>query len=326
MAATLTSTGALLLRSCRNQVPRLLPNRSYTAAITRGIPDSFADALSSQDDSQNIISVPKAREEHEEYVKFMRSVLPTVHLPASNDYPDAPFVEDTAVVIGNRAVICNIGAESRKGEVGPVREVLERLGLDVVDMATECANATVDGGDVLYPISSPANVGMQMVNGKRPATVSKGRHLFVGLSGRTNKDGVRVLENAFGGATEYGLEVVPVPIPDISETGALHLKSIVTHVNVKTVLAPTGDLGDAVLETMRTKERGYEAIRLPDIAACNVVAVNGIVMASPSACQETKQIFESAMEERGLAIKYLTNVEYAKCDGAMTCRSILLDI
>lgn len=139
-------------------------------------------------------------------------------------------------------------------------------------------------------------------------------------------DGVRVLENAFGNATEYGLEVVPVPIPDISETGALHLKSIITHVNETTLLAPTGDLGDAVLETMSAKERGYEAIRLPDISACNVVVVNGIVMASPSQCQETKQIFESAMEERGLAIKYLTNVEYAKCDGAMTCRSILLDI
>ena len=325
--ATLTSSGAHLLRSCR---PRLSTSRSYTAAITRGIPDSFADALSSQDDSHNKISVPKAREEHEEYVKFMRSVLPTVHLPASNEYPDAPFVEDTAVVIGSRAVICNIGAESRKGEVGPVREVLERLCLDVVDMATECANATVDGGDVLYPISSPANVGMQMTNGKRPATVSKGKHLFVGLSGRTNMDGVRVLENAFGNATEYGLEVVlevvPVPIPDISETGALHLKSIVTHVDEKTLLAPTGSLGDAVLETMKAKERGYATIRLPDIAACNVVVVNGIVMASPSQCHETKHTFESAMEERGLAIKYLTNVEYAKCDGAMTCRSILLDI
>lgn len=321
--APLTSTCSLLLRTFRSQVPRLW--RSYTCAITRAIPDSFADALSSQDDSHNNISVSKAREEHQDYVQFMRSVLPTIHLPASNDFPDAPFVEDTAVVIGNRAVICNIGAESRKGEVGPIREVLERLGLDIVDMA-ESVNATVDGGDVLYPISSPANARVQMVNGKRPATVSKGRHLFVGLSSRTNMDGVRVLENAFGGATEGGLEVVPVPIPDISETGALHLKSIVTHVDGKTLLAPTGALGDAVLETMKAEERGYDTIRLPDIAACNVVVVNDIVMASPSECQDTSLIFESAMEERGLAIKYIPNVEYAKCDGAMTCRSILLDI
>lgn len=65
-------------------------------------------------------------------------------------------------------------------------------------------------------------------------------------------DGVRVLENAFGNATEYGLEVVPVPIPDISETGALHLKSIVTHVDEKTLLVPTGDLGDAVLECKKS--------------------------------------------------------------------------
>uniref|UniRef100_A0A6U0KJH8 Uncharacterized protein n=1 Tax=Minutocellus polymorphus TaxID=265543 RepID=A0A6U0KJH8_9STRA len=322
--ASLIST---VLRRCSTQVPRL-STRSYTCAITRGIPDTFADALSSQDDSHINISVSKAREEHEQYVKFMRSVLPTVHLPASNDYADSPFVEDTAVVIGNRAVICNIGAKSRKGEVGPIRETMERLGLDIIDMAEESANATVDGGDVLYPISSPAKVETQMVDGKRPATVSKGRHVFVGLSARTNMDGVRVLENAFGGSTGTagGLEVVPVPIPGISETGALHLKSIVTHVDGNTLLAPTGSLGDEVLGIMKAEERGYEAIRLPDIAACNVVVVNGIVMATPTECQESKQIFESAMEQRGLSIKYLTNVEYAKCDGAMTCRSILLDM
>lgn len=295
--------------------------RSYTCAITRGIPDSFAKALSSHSDSHTTISVPKAREEHAEYVSFMRSVVPTIHLSSSEEYPDCPFVEDAAVVIGNRAVICQIGAKSREGEVGPIREALTQLGLDIIDMADECAGAFVDGGDVLYPVTSPSLDG----HVGRPPTVSKGRHLLVGLSGRTNMDGVRVLEKAFGGH-QGGVDVVPVAIPDIKESGALHLKSIVTHIDEKTLLVPRGHVGDEVLVAMKAEERGYDAIRLPDIAACNVVAINGIVMASPTECQESTSILEKEMMQREYEIKYIPNVEYAKCDGAMTCRSILLDI
>eukprot|EP00562_Extubocellulus_spinifer_P035752 CAMPEP_0178703778 /NCGR_PEP_ID=MMETSP0699-20121125/13763_1 /TAXON_ID=265572 /ORGANISM="Extubocellulus spinifer, Strain CCMP396" /LENGTH=315 /DNA_ID=CAMNT_0020350951 /DNA_START=57 /DNA_END=1004 /DNA_ORIENTATION=+ len=294
--------------------------RSYTCAITRGIPDSFVQALSSKSDPQITISVPKAREEHAEYVSFMRSAVPTVHLPASEQHPDCPFVEDAAVVIGNRAVICRIGADSRKGEVGPIREALSQLGLEIVEMANECESATVDGGDVLHPVTS---FGGDFAN-RQPST-SVGRYLFVGLSGRTNMDGVKVLDEAFRGY-KGGIEVIAVPIPDITESGALHLKSIVTHVDENTLLVPSGRLGDEVLAAMKAEERGFDAIRLPDIAACNVVAINGVVMASPTECKESTAIFETGMNQRGYKIKYIPNIEYAKCDGAMTCRSILLDI
>ena len=314
---------AMIIRSAFHRLLRgaLLQQqlkRSYTCAITRGIPDSFVQALSSQSDSRITISVPKAREEHAEYVSFMRSVVPTVHLPASEQHPDCPFVEDATVVIGNRAVMCQIGADSRKGEVGPIREALSQLGLEIVEMANECESATVDGGDVLYPVTS---FGGDFAN-RRPPT---GRFLFVGLSGRTNMDGVKVLDEAFRGY-QGGIEVIAVPIPDITESGALHLKSIVTHVDENTLLVPNGQLGDEVLAAMKAEERGFDAIRLPDIAACNVVAINGVVMASPTECKESTAIFEKEINQRGYKIKYIPNIEYAKCDGAMTCRSILLDI
>lgn len=45
-------------------------------------------------------------------------------LPAAADYPDAHFVEDTAVVMPELAVITHPGAPSRQGEVDTIAPVL----------------------------------------------------------------------------------------------------------------------------------------------------------------------------------------------------------
>ena len=154
--------------------------------------------------------------------------------------------------------------------------------------------------------------------------------MFVGLSERTNLAGANFLADAFA---DVGVEVVPVPLPaaaapssSSSSSSPLHLKSIVTHVDARTLLVPRGKLGDDVLRAMDAEARGYSAVRLPDPAACNVVAANGTVLAPESDCPETRAIFEGAMAERNPAVRYLGNGECAKCDGAMTCRSILINL
>ena len=280
-----------------------LGHRKYSIALTRDVPLTFADALSSQPDDQ--VSVKKARKEHHEYTSALRAILPTLQLPASENFPDCSFVEDAAVVIGKQAVINRMGASSRQGEVDAVKKALVELGINVTDMREESLEATCDGGDCLFPVSSSYG----------------GRHLFVGLSGRTNEAGVEVLRQVFEGG-KSGVEVIAVPLVN----GALHLKSVVSHVDEKTILAPRGPLGDETLEAMRVKDRGYFVIRLPDSAACNVVAINGIISAPHTKCEETKIIFEREMDERGLKIQYIDATEFAKKDGALTCKSILLDI
>lgn len=285
-----------------------ISSRGFTFAVTRGIPNSFDKALSSSiDPEHSSICVEKAREEHERYVSFLRTLVPTAHLEALEQHPDCPFVEDVAVAIGGKAVVCTMGAVSRLGEESGVVDVLRQLGVKVTQMRRVAADARLDGGDVLHPRSSWG---------------ANGKHVFVGISGRTNAEGASVLEDVFGAE----VEVVRVPIPLPKDGGALHLKSIVTHVDEETLLAPVGPLGDEVLRLMQADRRGYRAIRLPEAACCNVVVINGTVMATPTQCPETKDIFEREMESIGLDIKYIPNVEYAKCDGAMTCRSILLDI
>ena len=66
-------------------------------------------------------------------------------------------------------------------------------------------------------------------------------------------------------------------------------------------------------------------MRLPDIAACNVVSANGHVLASPDICNESKEILKREVEQkRGMSLVYVDASEFAKYDGALTCKSILI--
>lgn len=172
----------------------------------------------------------------------------------------------------------------------------------------EAGDATCDGGDVLY---------------------NSGRgDLFVGLSSRTNGAGVAFLRGAF--TPSMGVRVIPVPLLDILQgegPSFLHLKSIVTHIDDRTLLLPRGGLGDEIFRLMDAERRGYTSVRVPDVASCNVVSVNGVVLAAPTECPETKLILErEIVEKRGMGIIYEDSSEFAKCDGALTCKSILLSL
>lgn len=87
-----------------------------------------------------------------------------VELPGDPHYPDCCFVEDTAVVAQNRAVLCHMGHPSRRGEGGAVGAALASLGFEVIPMPAD-EDYRVDGGDVL----------------------NTGRDMFVGLSDRTTE-------------------------------------------------------------------------------------------------------------------------------------------
>src|SRR3712207_4146580 len=86
----------------------------------------------------------------------------TVEVPPADDCPDAVFVEDTAVVYGDLAVICRPGADERRPEVPGTERALAELGYRIARIE---APGTLDGGDVL----------------KHDGTV------WVGLGGRTNE-------------------------------------------------------------------------------------------------------------------------------------------
>jgi dimethylargininase len=125
-----------------------------------------------------------------------------VSLPAEPDLPDSVFVEDTAVVLDELAVVTRPGAAPRRAEAASIAKVLaEHRPLAAIE-----APATLDGGDVLV----------------------LGRRVLVGLSSRTNRDGFAQLRSLLA---PLGYFVEPVEV-----RGCLHLKSAVTGVALDTVL------------------------------------------------------------------------------------------
>jgi dimethylargininase len=285
--------------------------RAHTTALTRKVPVSMNGALSMTTPASPV-NIQKATSQHESYVDILREKvgIKTVEIEADNSHPDCVFIEDTAVVISNVAVITQIGAKSRRGEVDGVKDALLKLGIEVHDMRENGDGATLDGGDVLYPVDFNSDSSEEHDHQRG------GHHLFVGISSRTNLQGIDYLVDKFP-----EVEVVPV---DIEKMGSLHLKSIVTHLDYNTMLIPEGSLGNKISRAMGIEERGYNTIRLKDIAACNVVCVNGHVLAQPTKCKETRQILEREVESRNMNLIWVDASEFAKVDGALTCKSILL--
>lgn len=326
--------------------------RHYTTAILRGVPNTLSHAISMSSPVEPI-SIERAIQQHITYSSILRSTVPRlIEIDADDAYPDCVFIEDTAIVIDGKAVITRIGVQSRQGEVDATKEVLLSLGLQVHDMRSAVSSPsttfssldeltpddyeiTCDGGDVLYPVT-------YLQDGKSchlPFEKRGGKHLFVGISERTNIAGVKYLEKVFS-----DIEIIPVDLmsalfhqdDDVEAVGGrsggggtgkiLHLKSIVTHLDHDTLLLPTGRIGDELCDRMGAKERGYKVIRLPDIAACNVVSIQGkIVMAQPCISQQSKEILNrEVVEKRGMVLHFVDASEFSKCDGALTCKSILI--
>jgi dimethylargininase len=277
----------------------------HSVAIARSIPDSFQTALAahtgnSSSSSNNAVCMETARQQHKHYVHVLRSLLPVLELPALEEFPDCSFVEDTAVVIdgGMLAVIARPGHASRQGEVDSVKEVLEQFGIEIVDMRSHSPSATCDGGDVLLT----------------------GRHLFVGLSNRTNQEGADFLQRAFGET----MQTIVVPAV-VQGSDVLHLKSATTHLDSETLLLPTGAIGDQILAAMKAEQLGYKIVRLPDVLACNAVAVGGTtILAQDTKCQESRRKLEDATKDRNLELIFVNTSELAKKDAALTCCSVLI--
>ena len=143
------------------------------------------------------IDIGRARVQHAAYEDALRGLGCRVErLPARPDLPDAVFVEDTAVVVEELAVITRPGAASRRAETGSMAEALAAYRT----VKTLDAPATLDGGDVLR----------------------MGRRLFVGQSRRSNEAGVASLRRA--------LEPFGYTVTAVDFGGCLHLKSAVTEV------------------------------------------------------------------------------------------------
>ena len=165
------------------------------------------------------IDLVRARAEHAAYEAALRSLGYDVErLPAGHDQPDSVFIEDTAVVLDELAVITRPGASSRRSETSAVADALRRY-RDVEEMR---APATLDGGDV----------------------IRAGRRLLIGVGRRTNAAGATALEAL---CAPHGYEVLRVVFHH-----CLHLKTAATLVAEDLVLVNPAWVDVACFAPLRT--------------------------------------------------------------------------
>jgi len=141
------------------------------------------------------ISSVRAAEQHQAYERLLSEAgYEVVQLPPLAEHPDGVFVEDTAILLGEHAIITRPGAPSRRAEADNTAAALgEHFTVH------RLSRGRLDGGDVL----------------------KIGKQLFVGLSRRTDAAGAIALANI---AAPLGYEVIGVP-----HERCLHLKTGATY-------------------------------------------------------------------------------------------------
>lgn len=223
--------------------------RAPAVALVRSVSSSFDQCLR----SGPIAPDPaRAREQHAAYCAALaRHGVELITLPADEAAPDACFVEDTAVILGDEIVLTRPGAPERALEVEAIAAALASR----ARLHRMTAPARLDGGDVM-------RVGMR---------------LFVGLSGRTDHAGLAQLAAV---AAPLGFEVHAVPL-----AAGLHLKSAVTVVDADTVVVYADDLDPTPI-----RATGLEVLVTREPAGGNVLALGRQLLVSAAAPRLGEQL------------------------------------
>jgi len=171
-------------------------------ALTRSVPPSIVECELTHL-AREPIDVARAAVQHRAYENALAALGCVVRqLPDEPDLPDSVFVEDTAVIVDEVAVITRPGAASRRAETFSVAQTLRAYR----ELAFIEDPGTLDGGDVLRI----------------------GKRVFVGQSERTNAEGIAQLRTHLG---EFGYTVQAIALHD-----CLHLKTAVTALSDSIVL------------------------------------------------------------------------------------------
>ncbi|MHB8985582.1 MAG: dimethylarginine dimethylaminohydrolase family protein [Eubacteriales bacterium] len=227
-------------------------NPTARFAIVRGVPATY-DKCIKPNGQDNRIDVDLAKEQHEKYCLALQELgLTLLRVDPDDSLPDCCFVEDTATVAGETAVITRMGTPSRALETAAVKKVISGY----LNTAEILPPAVIDGGDVLK--------------------IKK--DIYIGLSGRTDRHAVEQVEALVSAG---GCRVIPVEI-----SGALHLKTTCTYLgNGCVVLAP------GHFDPKKLSGYSIIAVPGNEAYSANCLAVNGRVLI-PKGYPLTRELIE----------------------------------
>ena len=232
--------------------------------------------------SRQPIELEVARAQHSAYERLLAKLgAHVVSLPAEPELPDSMFVEDPAIVLDELAVIFPLGAESRRPEAATLAAAIAKFRR----LAYVALPGTLEGGDILRI----------------------GRKLFVGLTKRSNAEGIRQLAAILA---PHNYEVVPVSVG-----GCLHLKSAVTFLGRNTLLANRSWFDPSPFAN-------YNWIDVPVVEpyAANALAF-GQTIIFPMSFPRTR----ARMEAAGFHVTPLDISELQKAESGLTCSSLVFE-
>ena len=214
-----------------------MQNRSFTftRAITRAPSPSIINGLRAADTGAPDFA--RMQRDHGDYIKALKTAeIEVINLPALPDFPDAQFVEDTALCLPKGAILMRPGAPSRMGEVAEMAPCLAKH-YDLHEIKT----GFIEGGDIL----------------------TTDTEILVGLSDRTDIRGIKELAAL---TKDWGYTVRTVQTP----AGVLHFKTDCSLLDGRTILS-TKRLSDSgcfanynVIHTANGEDAAANAIRVND--------------------------------------------------------------
>ncbi|PVD30030.1 hypothetical protein C0Q70_09291 [Pomacea canaliculata] len=242
-------------------------------------------------DTSHEICLSNAVHQLQHYIESLqRCGVEIITLPANEEAPDSVFIEDTALVIGQRACLTRPALTSRRGEVPPVRDVLEKFGIETTEL--DDPSALLDGGDIIYT----------------------GQEILVGSSSRTNRAGIESLQRTFP----------EIPVTSIPIHGTLHLKSVATLAEADLLVIGGSSAAQSILQALKSRAQGqYRFLQLNGDVASNVINVNKNVLLKPAeeiGASDFKKLTE-ALSVPWIEVPFS---EFYKADGCLSCCSLLI--
>src|SRR6185503_11171466 len=215
----------------------VLPSlRMFTRALVRPPAATFAQGLTTA--GLGLPDLSKALLQHARYVAALEECgLAVITLPPDPAFPDSTFVEDTAILVPDLAIVTRPGASSRAGETAAVRRALVPLFEELREIEPP---GTLDGGDVCVA----------------------GEHAFIGVSERTNPEGARQLA---GLLVARGFDSTIVDVR--GSTALLHLKSGLAWVGGRRLIAVVARAEDYAANCVLLGDRVLVAAGFPKISS-----------------------------------------------------------
>lgn len=252
-------------------------------AFTRAVSPRLAECELTHLD-RTPIDAAKAAAQHSAYEQALAAAgCEVVRLPELPDHADGVFVEDTALIIGDHAVITRPGVASRASETQSTSAGLaDRFELHRID------SGFVDGGDVLRI----------------------GQKLYVGLSTRTDAAGISALAEL---VVPLGYRVIQAQLRD-----CLHLKTGVTFAGEDARGTPTLLCSEGSVDP--TQFAGVAPLAVDEDEP---VAANCVRLADRLILPGGNPRTASLLRDRGFRVVEVDVSELQKAEAGVTCMSLI---